>query len=56
VIRIRVLNLVLISIFWSGIVSGQEVAKDTIVNFEALPEGVASFGATTLTRLLQFEK
>ena len=47
-IRIRALNLLLLSIFWSGVVSGQEVAKDTIVKFEELPEGVASFGAATL--------
>ena len=47
-IRIRALNLLLLSIFWSGVVLGQEVAKDTIVKFEELPVGVASFGAATL--------
>lgn len=46
--RIRALNLLLLSIFWSGVALGQEVAKDTSVNFEELPEGVASFGAATL--------
>lgn len=47
-IRIHANALLLLMIVASGVVFSQEVAKDTSVNFEELPEGVASFGAATL--------
>jgi N-acetylneuraminic acid mutarotase len=48
-IRTRAASLVLLLIIvGNSVLLGQDVAKETTVHFEALPEGVASFGAATL--------